>query len=205
MLNRAVVTKTIVVSTLLALVGCAAAPPQDTGNACEIFKQYPDWYVSAKESERRWGTPVPVMLAIIHQESRFEADVSPERVKIFGIPTIRKSSSYGYTQALDSTWKDYQRATGNRSGSRDNFHDSVDFIGWYNYQTYKVNGVERNNTYYLYMAYHEGHTGYKQKSWQDKQWLKDVATKVANRAITYDKQLKSCRLKVNKNERWWVF
>lgn len=197
--------KAIVVSAVLAVAGCAVAPPQNTTNACEIFNQYPNWYVSAKESEQRWGTPVPVLLAIIHQESRFEGDVSPDRIKVFGIPTVRKSSSYGYTQALDSTWKDYQRATGNRTGSRANFHDSVDFIGWYNYQSYQLNGIERNNTYYLYMAYHEGQTGYKQKSWQNKKWLKDVATKVANQAITYDNQLKTCQSKMKKGEGWWVF
>ncbi|SJZ50305.1 hypothetical protein SAMN02745127_00329 [Oceanospirillum multiglobuliferum] len=191
-----------------SLYGCAVAKPNNTENACEIFRQYPDWYVSAKEAEQRWGTPVPVALAFIQQESSFQSDAQPERTTILGIiPGPRKSSSYGYTQALDSTWQEYQESTGNRRASRVIFHDAVDFIGWYNYQGYKRNQLERNNTYYMYIAYHEGHSGFAdKKSWQNKQWLKDVATKVANRAIEYHNQLKGCKSSLNKgNTSWWVF
>jgi hypothetical protein len=197
--------KLIALSGVLLLTGCAVAPPKNTSNACDIFTQYPDWYISAKQSEQKWGTPVPILMAIISQESRFQADVQPERSTFLGIPGFRKSSSYGYTQALDGTWRDYQRATGHRSASRDNFHDSVDFIGWYNSQSHKLNNIKRNDTYYLYLAYHEGHTGYKQKTWKNKKWLKEVSVKVANQAITYHDQLKTCQAKMKKGESWWVF
>lgn len=192
----------------VSLYGCAVAQPNNTENACEIFRQYPDWYASAKEAEQRWGTPVPVTLAFIQQESAFRADAQPERTTILGIiPGPRKSSSYGYTQALDSTWEEYQKSTGNRRAIRTSFHDAVDFIGWYNYQGYKRNQLERNNTYYMYIAYHEGHSGYAdKKSWQNKQWLKEVATRVANRAIEYHNQLQGCKGTLSQaNTSWWVF
>lgn len=191
---------------ILALSGCAVAPPQQPDNACDIFRQYPDWYISAKQSEEKWGTPIPVLLAFIHQESSFKPDAQPERTQILGfIPGPRKSSSYGYTQALDSTWREYQEKTGNRTAGRSSFADAVDFIGWYNYQGYLRNGLARNNTYYLYIAYHEGHGGYEANSWKNKGWLKKVATKVANRAVTYHRQLEGCRATLDRGASWWVF
>jgi len=190
----------------LLITGCAVAPPQKPDSACDIFRQYPDWYISAKQSEEKWGTPVPILLAFIHQESSFKPDAQPERTTFLGIfPGPRKSSSYGYTQALDSTWEEYQEKSGNRYASRGSFHDAVDFIGWYNYQGYLRNGIERNNTYYMYIAYHEGHGGYANKTWKNKSWLKDVSTKVANRAIQYHKQLEGCRATLNRGASWWVF
>ena len=145
---------------LITVSGCAVAPPQQPDNACEIFQQYPDWYVAAKQSEQKWGTPVPVLLAFIHQESSFKPNAQPERSTFLGfIPGPRKSSSYGYTQAIDSTWQEYQQSTGNRSASRTRFADAADFVGWYNYQGFLRNSIERNNTYYMYIAYHEGHGG----------------------------------------------
>ncbi|WP_245832292.1 transglycosylase SLT domain-containing protein [Oceanospirillum sanctuarii] len=196
----------IALALTLVTTGCAVAPPQKPDSACDIFRQYPDWYISAKQSEEKWGTPVPILMAFIHQESSFKPDAQPERTTFLGIiPGPRKSSSYGYTQALDSTWKEYQDKTGNRHASRGSFHDAVDFIGWYNYQGFLRNGIERNNTYYMYIAYHEGHGGYADKTWKNKSWLKDVSTKVANRAIEYHKQLEGCRATLNRGASWWVF
>jgi len=216
------------IGLLVLLSGCATTPPQEPDNACEIFRQYPDWYTAAKQSENKWGTAVPILLAFIHQESSFQPDAQPGRSTFLGfIPGPRKSSSYGYTQAIDTTWEEYQEKTDNFYASRGNFADAVDFIGWYNYQGFLRNGIERNQTYYMYIAYHEGHGGYTSNAWKNKKWLTDVSTKVANRAIEYHKQLKSCgynmsrspssingssgsnngsrKSGVNSNESWWVF
>ncbi|WP_368737513.1 transglycosylase SLT domain-containing protein [Oceanospirillum sediminis] len=189
--------------TLSGLAGCAVAPPNNTSNACDIFTQYPDWYASAKASEKRWGTPVPIMLAIINQESNFRADAKSGRYDFLGIPLFRKSTSYGYGQALTSTWDDYQSATQKPLARRNSFHDTVDFIGWYNYQSYERNKIARNDTYYLYLAYHEGHTGYANQTYKDKQWLKDVSDKVARQAMTYDRQMKECRTRFDPDASGW--
>jgi hypothetical protein len=44
-----------------------------------------------------------------------------------------------------------------------------------------------------YLAYHEGHTGFARGSHNSKQWLLNVADRVANRAAMYQRQLSSCR------------
>jgi hypothetical protein len=177
----------------LLLTACASAPPRQTNNICSMFNEKSGWYEAAKKSQERWGSSIPSMMAFMHQESRFVSKAKPPRDKIFGfIPGPRKSSAYGYPQAQNSTWKWYRKSTGNWGAGRDSFQDSIDFIGWYNTQTKKINGVSLRNTYSLYLAYHEGHGGFKKKSYNKKAWLKKVAKKVSAQSSKYAKQLKSC-------------
>lgn len=177
----------------LMLAACATSPPRQTSNICGIFDEKRGWYEAAKKSEKRWGSSVPLMMAFMHQESRFVSQAKPPRTKILGfIPGPRKSSAYGYSQAQDGTWKWYQKSTGNWGADRDSFQDAIDFIGWYNTKTKKINGVGLTNAYSLYLAYHEGHGGFKKKSYNQKDWLKTVAKKVASQTRTYAQQFKSC-------------
>jgi len=44
-----------------------------------------------------------------------------------------------------------------------------------------------------YLAYHEGRTGYRRGSYNQKAWLLRVASEVGQRALVYERQLKSCR------------
>ena len=44
-----------------------------------------------------------------------------------------------------------------------------------------------------YIAYHEGHTGYKRGSYRSKKWLLNIANKLQDRAVMYHAQLKKCR------------
>jgi hypothetical protein len=147
------------------------------------------------------------MMAIMHQESRFRAKAKPPRTKILWIiPGPRKSDAYGYPQAKDSTWSWYKKSSGNRGADRDKFGDAIDFIGWYNAQTHKKNGVRLNDAYSLYLAYHEGHGGFSRKSYNKKGWLKGVANKVASRANTYSQQLSGCEKRLKKGGfRLWPF
>ncbi|ODS23290.1 hypothetical protein AB835_09725 [Candidatus Endobugula sertula] len=182
---------------LLLLIGllaaCATSPPRQVNNICRVFDQKPSWYKAAAKSKKRWESSIPLMMAFMHQESRFVSYAKPPRTKILGfIPGPRKSSAYGYSQAQDSTWKWYKKSTGHWGADRDNFQDAIDFIGWYNMQTKKKNGVSLNDAYSLYLAYHEGHGGFKKKSYHKKPWLKKVAKKVVRQASTYSKQLKTC-------------
>ena len=133
------------------------------------------------------------MMAIMHQESRFQSDARPPRRKLLGfIPWSRPSSAYGYPQAKDGTWKDYKRDAGGFGADRDDFADAIDFIGWYNFKSTRRNGISPHDTYGLYLAYHEGHGGYNRGSYLNKQWLIDVARKVNRRANSYQSQLNSC-------------
>lgn len=186
-------TRWIALALLLALGGCVTSPPDNVDNVCAIFREKDDWYEEAAESRDEWGSPIAVMMAIMHQESRFDATARPPRRWIFGvIPWTRPSDSYGYSQALKSTWRGYQRDTGHYGADRDDFGDAVDFIGWYNYQSYRRSGIARNDAYHLYLAYHEGHGGYNRGSYRGKSWLLNVATKVKNRSSRYAGQLASC-------------
>ena len=64
---------------------------------CEIFEEKDDWYDYSKESYEKWGVPIQVQLAIIHQESRFQYDAETEmEYFLWIIPIGRKSSAYGY-------------------------------------------------------------------------------------------------------------
>ena len=196
-------------SFCVLLSACASTPPSRVNNVCHIFDEKPGWYAAAKKSQKRWGSSIPLMMAFMHQESRFTATAKPPREKIFGIiPGPRKSSAYGYSQAQTSTWKWYQKSTGNWSADRDDFQDAIDFIGWYNKQTQKINGVSLSNAYGLYLAYHEGHGGFKRKTYNKKPWLKKVANKVSKQTSSYASQLKSCEKRYgsgNSGFSFWPF
>ncbi|UCG18945.1 MAG: hypothetical protein JSU84_01610 [Thiotrichales bacterium] len=159
-------------------------------NLCEIFRDNPVWYRDALQSQRRWGTPVAVKFAFIYQESRFVANASPKTsTTIFSNKT---SSAFGYAQALDGTWGDYVKSTGNYQAHRSNMNDALDFIGWYNNNANKRIGLQGNQVRELYLAYHEGITGYSMGTYNNKTWLLTVADQVQDRAIRYDQQLRSC-------------
>lgn len=178
----------------LILVGCVSPPPRDVNNICSVFRQYPKWYTDALDVQRRWRVPVAVQMAIIHQESKFDANAEPQRTKLLWvIPWTRPSTAYGYTQALRSTWALYKQSQGSLWASRDNFTDGVDFIGWYANQANRRAGIPRNNAYDLYLAYHEGIGGYMQKTYMKKHWLIPVAHKVSARAHIYQAQLARCK------------
>ncbi len=139
------------------------------------------------------------MMAIMHQESRFVARAKPPRKKYLGfIPGPRPSDSYGYSQAFGSTWDGYRRSTGNYGADRDDFTDAIDFIGWYNYQSHRRNGISRSDVYRLYLAYHEGHGGYSRGSFNKKPWLTEVARKVERQAAAYQRQLNACEPSLKK-------
>ena len=76
------------------------------------------------------------------------------------IPLGRQSSALGYSQALDGTWDEYRSATGNRRADRTDIRDATDFVGWYSNKSRERNGIALNDARNLYLAYHDGHTGF---------------------------------------------
>ncbi len=178
---------------LLLLGGCATPRPDNVNDVCEIFRQYPKWYWATRDVQSRWLVPINVQMAIMHQESRFSAVAKPSRTKLLWIiPWKRPSTAYGYTQALDMTWKHYKKDSGNYFVSRDSFADAADFVGWYGYKAYKRAGISRSDAYNLYLAYHEGIGGFERKTYLKKPWLINVAKKVSRKAWAYKTQLKRC-------------
>ena len=144
--------------------------------------------------ERRWGVPVAVQMATIYQESKFDAKArTPVNWTLGVIPMGRRSSAYGYAQAIDSTWDWYRDDTGKRRARRDRFSDAVDFMGWYMDQTQERNGIAKYDARNQYLAYHEGQNGFARGTHHSKGWLLRVADSVAARANLYSVQLASCR------------
>lgn len=186
---------------IINLSACAPTPPADVQNICHIFSEYPKWYWITKKTEKKWGVPIYVQMAIMYQESRFRGSAKPDRQKVLGfIPWKRTSNAYGYTQAKTETWNDYQKQT-NSTGARDRFSSSSDFVGWYIKQANKQAGIAKDDTYNIYLAYHEGIGGYMRKTYMQKSWLINVAQKVNARAALYQSQLPKCEKKLKK--KWW--
>ena len=123
---------------LFFLTSCSSIP-KNTADGCSIFSERYFWYKHAKKTERKWGTPISLQLAIIKMESDFDWLAKPPRHKLFKvIPYKRKSSSLGYSQAVKGTWEQYKNETNNPLATRVRFKDSVDFIGWYTNKTEKI-------------------------------------------------------------------
>ncbi len=196
----------LVLLSSVLLSGCVTSPPSQTENICKIFKEKDDWYDDASKARKRWGSSIPVMMAIMHQESRFRPKAKPPRTKILGfIPGPRKSSAYGFAQAKKETWAWYIKSSDNRGADRDDFTDAIDFIGWYNSLSHRQSKIDLTDPYHLYLAYHEGHGGFNRRSFKNKSWLKQVAKKVSARSVSYQKQLNGCEESLQSNSWWWPF
>ena len=162
-------------------------------NACSILDQKPQFARAFKATKLRWGVPVNVQMAIIHQESRFKSKAKTPRKYFLGfIPNGRQSSAYGYAQALDGTWSEYKDDTGRILARRSNIRDASDFMGWYMNKTKRRNGISLADARNQYLAYHEGQTGFARGSYKRKKWLINIAGKVANRSDMYKRQLSRC-------------
>lgn len=178
---------------MLALTACMTPPPRNTHNICSVFRQYPKWYAASRHVAQRWGVPINVQMAIMRQESDFQSHARPPRTKLLWIiPWTRPSTAYGYSQVLDGTWRYYKNDTGKYFVNRTNFKDAVNFIGWYSALARRKAGIQPNDAYKLYLAYHEGCDGYNQRTYFSKRWLMAVAQKVKRQAAAYQIQLMSC-------------
>jgi len=189
---------------MVVLSACSTYRPSNPDNICDVFLGETDWYEAARNAQHRWGTPIFVMMAIMHQESRFRDDAQPERDWFLGIiPLPRSSSAYGYAQAQDPVWGEYIKSTGNSGADRDDFEDAIDFIGWYTDGSQKRLGISKWDAYSQYLAYHEGRGGFERKTYKSKPWLIKVAQKVKRRASIYNRQLKRCKSKLDDRVDGW--
>jgi len=184
---------TVVAFLLASCGGREQTAPRNLEDACALSSERPAYLRAMRDTERRWSVPVPVQMAIIHAESRFDGDArTPYRYALGVIPMGRQSSAFGYSQALDGTWEEYQEQTRNRRARRDDIEDATDFIGWYARNSFERNNIMPTDARNLYLAYHEGQGGYARGSYRSKPWLTQLADRIARRAQMYDEQLRAC-------------
>ena len=187
-----ILKKKILTILLLLFLSACSSVPKNTADGCSIFYERYLWYKHAKKTEIKWGTPIYVQLAIIKMESDFDWLAKPERYKLFKIiPYKRPSSSFGYSQAVKGTWKQYKLETNNKYALRSRFKDSVDFIGWYTNKTEKLLKISKKDAFKQYIAYHEGWGAY--KNYKKNQKVISLAKKVEKQSKKYKKQLDNCK------------
>jgi|TARA_B110000438_G_scaffold168055_1_gene160703 hypothetical protein len=190
--------KFLIIFLFFLISGCSSIP-KNTSNSCSIFNERYLWYKYSKKTEKKWGTPVYIQLAIIKMESDFDWLAKPQRQKIFKIiPYKRPSSSFGYSQAVKGTWEQYKKETNNKLATRARFKDSVDFIGWYTDKTFSILKIPKEDAFRQYLAYHEGWGNY--KNYKNNQKVIILAKKVKQQSDKYKSQLKKCQKKLNKNK-----
>lgn len=193
---RRLLTRLALVLAMVAITSsaCSTLPINATDDVCTIFRAKYSWHKTALSVERGWQLKPHVAMAIMYHESKFRRKAKPPRRYLLGfIPWKRRSTAYGYAQAVDGTWRNYIQETRNRGASRDNFHDSLDFMGWYIDKSHRLNNIPKDDAYEQYLAYHEGWTGYRNKSWAQKKWLQRVAKDVSKRASLYESQYNDCK------------
>ncbi len=195
------------VATMI-LMGCTAlgrggsTPPSNINDACEILKDKGSWRKPLQRTEAEWGVPASLVLAIIHQESRFRAIIRPPKKHRFTPKKV--SSSRGYTQAIDATWDAYEKERRNKLTrllkTRAQFGSSADFVGWY------IHGAARScsqltspyDAKLAYFLYHNG-AGACSRFFQPREKgsrdynVAVIADKVQARARLYQTQLSGCQ------------
>jgi hypothetical protein len=193
------ILKTKSLFILLFLISACSSIPSNTSNSCSIFNERYLWFKHVKKTEKKWGTPIYLQLAIIKMESNFDWLAKPPRQKLFKvIPYKRPSSSFGYSQAVKGTWEQYKNETGNKLATRTRFKDSVDFIGWYTNKTNSILKISKNDVFKQYVAYHEGWGNY--KNYKKNKKIIDLAKRVEKQSDLYKKQLLECQNQLNKNK-----
>ena len=185
------IKKSLILFIILFLSACSSIP-KNTSNSCSIFEEKYLWYKHAKKTEKKWGTPVYLQLAIIKMESSFDRFAKPPRQKLFKVvPYKRPSSSFGYSQAVKGTWKQYKKETGNKFATRSRFKDSVDFVGWYTNKTEKILKVSKKDAFKQYIAYHEGWGNF--KNYKSNAKVTKLAKRVEKQSNMYKQQLTKCK------------
>ena len=191
-------SKILIFFFLFTLTSCSSIP-KNTSNSCSIFSERYLWYKHTKKTEKKWGTPIYIQLAIIKMESDFNWLAKPKRQKIFKVvPYKRPSSSFGYSQAVKGTWKQYKNETGNKLATRTRFKDSVDFIGWYTDKTEKILKISKTDAFKQYIAYHEGWGNY--KNYKENIKVIGLAKKVKKQSDKYKNQLQKCQKTLNRKK-----
>ena len=185
--------QSLVLALGAAAAACAPLPPREQHDLCAVFEQHPAWYDHARAAEQKWGVPAHILMAFVRHESAYRHDARPPFEWLLFIPLGRASSAAGYGQIQDPAWEDFLKETGGGFfRSRGDMADALDFIGWYNAKSSRLLGISVWDPKRLYLAYHEGHAGYRRGSYRDKPWLLRYAGEVDWTAREYGAQLRRC-------------
>jgi hypothetical protein len=131
-------------------------------------------------------------MAFVHIESGYRSHAKPPLNWFLFIPVGRPSSAQGFAQIQDPAWRDYRKERGSWFKSRSDIDDALDFVGWYNNKSHSLLGISKADPKRLYLAYHEGHAGYRRGSYRDNAALLRTAERVDRTARDYDAQLSRC-------------
>ena len=124
--------KFFLILIIISISACSSIP-QNTSNSCSIFNERYLWYKHAKSTEKRWGTPIYVQLAIIKMESDFDWLAKPQRNKLATRARFKDSVDFigWYTDKTESLLK---------ISKKDAFRQYLAYHeGWGGYKNYKNN------------------------------------------------------------------
>jgi hypothetical protein len=169
--------------SVLAIVAACNAPGHSRAtegpqSALCAMLALPGRAEAVNAAEEKWGAPAPLLLAFMRQESHFKPDTRPAST----------SGAYGYPQAVLGTWNHFRKETGQPQASRNDFADSMDFIGWYVSATHERTGAPYSDTVKHYLAYSRGPAAVGPASAAARR----NAARVANYAQTYEAELEAC-------------
>jgi hypothetical protein len=173
-----------VLVALMALIAGPTTALAQTADACGLLARNSGWSDSLKAAQANWRVTPGTVLAILDQESRFNA--SARGVGAAGANPVR---NFGYAQANLGTWNWYLRETGKASGSRTDFGLSADFVGWHFATMERRIGAPRSDVVSHYLAYKMGEGGYKRGAPAS---ARAIANRIASRARGFDGQLAGC-------------
>ena len=160
-----------------------------------------------KKAQKEYGAPIHIILAFVNKESGFNRWAKPKRTKLFKIiPYKRPSSSFGYSQAVKKTWELYKNETNNpQLALRNNFKDSVMFIGWYIKKTNKINKIPINDSYRQYLNYYLGWGNYSKEVYKTDKKMQFFMQRLSqNNLKSYKSQLKECK-KILDRKKYIIF
>ncbi len=175
---------------VLLLASCSPESPEmeeapsNIEDLCAIFAEKPHWYQYATVAAKRHHVKIPVIMAIMHQESSFKANVRNG--------SRPENTSDGYSQSIQPTWESYIKDQKRQNAKRYKFEDSVDFIAWITRENMNYMNIKFSDAYHLYLAYHEGSNRYGEGEWKSNKELKEIAASVQKNTERYERQLKEC-------------
>jgi hypothetical protein len=186
-LRTASLTTMALLAALATVVTNGAPAAAQTANMCTRISENPDWVGHLQAVEARWGVTPGTVMAILDQESRFNA-----RAMGPGATGPAGQRNFGYAQANLRTWNWFLQDSGwNGSRSRSDFEASAHFIGWHFDEHVSLINAPVSDVYRHYLVFKQGLGGYRRGAPASSQRL---ARTIAGRAAAADRQLDGCGL-----------
>jgi hypothetical protein len=172
------------VTCLIAMMLAPSFAHAQASDICTLLAANSNWTADLKAAQEKWRVTPGTMLAVLDQESRFNANARGA-----GAAGPNPARNFGYAQANIRTWNWFLRDTGKTSGSRTDFALSADFVGWHFATMERRIGASRENTVAQYLAYKMGEGGYKRGASAS---ARALANRIAARSRGFDTQLAGC-------------